>query len=42
MQNGKGDSPRKKGVSEETWTRNWEQIFGKKPETNSDKKKPPK
>lgn len=30
MQNGKGDSLRKKGVSEETWTRNWERIFGKK------------
>jgi len=30
-QNGKGDSPRKKTVSEETWSRNWERIFGKKP-----------
>lgn len=29
-QNGKGDSPRKKGVSEIVWSRNWEKIFGKK------------
>lgn len=29
-QNGKGDSPRKKNVSEETWSKNWEKIFGKK------------
>ena len=29
-QNGKGDSPRKKGISEEAWARNWERIFGKK------------
>lgn len=29
-QNGKGDSPRKKGVSEEVWAKNWERIFGKK------------
>jgi|688.fasta_scaffold400236_2 hypothetical protein len=29
-QNGKGDNPRKKTVSEETWAKNWEQIFGKK------------
>jgi hypothetical protein len=28
--NGKGDSPRKKTVSEEVWTKNWERIFGKK------------
>lgn len=30
VQNGKGDSPRKKGVSEHVWARNWERIFGKK------------
>lgn len=30
MQNGKGDSPRKKGVSEDVWAKNWERIFGKK------------
>ena len=30
MQNGKGDSPRKKGISEDAWARNWERIFGKK------------
>lgn len=29
-QNGKGDSPRKKGVSERVWARNWERIFGTK------------
>lgn len=29
-QNGKGDKPRKKAVSEEVWARNWERIFGKK------------
>jgi len=27
MQNGKGDSPRKKSVSQEVWDRNWEKIF---------------
>lgn len=27
MQNGKGDSPRKKSVSQEVWNRNWEKIF---------------
>jgi hypothetical protein len=30
MQNGKGDSPRKRGVSEETWSENWARIFGPK------------
>lgn len=29
-QNGKGDSPRKKSVSEAVWSKNWERIFGKK------------
>jgi len=28
--NGKGDRPRKKGVDEATWEKNWESIFGKK------------
>jgi len=32
-QNGKGDSPRKKSVSEIVWSRNWERIFGKKPKS---------
>jgi hypothetical protein len=27
--NGKGDSPRKKSVTEEIWAKNWEKIFGK-------------
>lgn len=35
-QNGKGDKPRKKQISEDVWARNWERIFGKK----DDKKKP--
>jgi hypothetical protein len=38
-QNGKGDSPRKKGVSEDVWARNWERIFGKKGETKGKPKK---
>lgn len=29
-QNGKGDSPRKKGVSEKVWAKNWDRIFGAK------------
>jgi hypothetical protein len=29
-QNGKGDSPRKKTVTEEQWAKSWERIFGKK------------
>lgn len=29
-QNGKGDSPRKKGVSEKVWAKNWQRIFGRK------------
>lgn len=29
-QNGKGSSPRKKTVSDKTWEKNWERIFGKK------------
>lgn len=29
-QNGKGDSPRPKGISEPEWAKNWERIFGKK------------
>jgi len=32
-QNGKGDSARKKSVSEQVWARNWERIFGKKMKT---------
>lgn len=42
MQNGKGDSPRKKGVSEEVWARNWERIFGKKGGEPEAKEKPKK
>lgn len=42
MQNGKGDSHRKKGVSEEVWARNWERIFGKKDPAESAKDKPKK
>ena len=29
-QNGKGDSLRKKTVTEVQWSKNWERIFGKK------------
>jgi len=29
-QNGKGDKPRRKTVSEKIWSGNWERIFGKK------------
>jgi hypothetical protein len=29
-QNGKGDSPRKKGVSWKVWDKNYEKIFGKR------------
>lgn len=28
--NGKGDRPRQKAVSWQTWDKNWEKIFGKK------------
>lgn len=42
MQNGKGDSPRKKGVSEDVWARNWERIFGKKASDKADKDSPKK
>lgn len=28
--NGKGDKRRKRIVSQETWEKNWETIFGKK------------
>ena len=38
-QNGKGDSPRKKGVTEETWAKNWVRIFGKKGESKDKPKK---
>lgn len=31
-QNGKGDKPRRKTVSEDTWAKNWDRIFGKKDE----------
>lgn len=42
MQNGKGDSPRRKGVSEQVWARNWERIFGKKSGDKAEKAKPSK
>lgn len=29
-QNGKGDKPRPKTVSEDTWAKNWAKIFGKR------------
>lgn len=29
-QNGKGDKPRKKTVSEDVWAKNWDRIFGNK------------
>jgi hypothetical protein len=38
MQNGKGDAPRRKGVSEDVWARNWERIFGKKEPKEKPKK----
>ena len=38
-QNGKGSSPRKKSVSNEIWSKNWEMIFGKKEEKVKDSKK---
>lgn len=34
-QNGKGDSYRKKTVSEKIWAKNWEKIFGKKKKSKS-------
>ena len=37
--NGKGDSPRKKAVSEETWSKNLQRIFGKNNERNKSKNK---
>jgi hypothetical protein len=37
-QNGKGDKPRKKNVTEETWARNWERIFGNKGTKKAEKK----
>lgn len=37
MQNGKGDAPRKKTVSEEVWARNWNRIFGGKKAETSEK-----
>jgi len=37
-QNGKGDKTRKKTVTEETWARNWERIFGKKENKKAEKK----
>lgn len=42
MQNGKGDSPRRKGVSEDVWARNWARIFGKKGTGQEPKEKPKK
>lgn len=38
-QNGKGDTTRKKTVTEEVWARNWERIFGKKSDKRSDNKR---
>jgi hypothetical protein len=29
-QNGKGDTPRKKTVTQKMWAKNWDRIFGKK------------
>jgi hypothetical protein len=37
MQNGKGDSPRKKSVSQEVWDINWEKIFRSKEQRNVQK-----
>lgn len=37
-QNGKGDTPRKKTVTEEIWAKNWERIFGKKLDKKTDNK----
>ena len=34
-QNGKGDSPRPKGISYKVWDKNWEKIFGKKQKNSS-------
>lgn len=42
MQNGKGDSPRRKGVGEDVWARNWERIFGKKETPPPEAKDKPK
>jgi len=38
MQNGKGDSYRKKTISEEVWKKNWNKIFKKKEEVSEKKK----
>lgn len=38
-QNGKGDSPRPKGVSWSTWDKNWDKIFKKKNNGKSNKPK---
>jgi len=35
--NGKGDSPRPKTVNQETWDKNWNKIFKKKPKKNLNK-----
>lgn len=32
--NGKGDKRRKRTVSQETWEKNWERIFGDKKNKN--------
>jgi hypothetical protein len=34
-QNGKGDTPRRKGISWKVWDKNYEQIFGKKQKNSS-------
>ena len=38
-QNGKGDKPRRKTVSEKTWSSNWDRIFGKRGESKGKPKK---
>lgn len=37
-QNGKGDKRRKKTVTDEVWSKNWERIFGKKETKKAEKK----
>lgn len=37
--NGKGSAPRPKTVSQETWSKNWDKIFGKKKEKKNERSK---
>jgi len=37
--NGKGDSPRKKTVTQDVWDRNWQRIFKKKENENESRRK---